>query len=67
MCREGGDCQGKRGRFIDSAMSDDEKKKRLAEALRANLRRRKAQAREAEPSARPVLGADSAGDEKRGG
>ncbi len=34
------------GRRYPAAMSDAEKKARLAEALRANLRKRKAQARE---------------------
>ncbi|UZK68712.1 hypothetical protein OKW76_11760 [Sphingomonas sp. S1-29] len=33
--------------------TDDEKKARLAQALRDNLRRRKAQARGAEPAAVP--------------
>ncbi|WP_284053709.1 hypothetical protein [Stakelama marina] len=32
---------------------DDEKKQRLAQALRANLRRRKAQSRGQEPGAAP--------------
>jgi hypothetical protein len=32
------------------AKSDDEREKRLAEALRQNLRRRKAQARRARPA-----------------
>jgi hypothetical protein len=41
-------CQGARGAAQRIAMeSKDERAKRLAEALRANLRRRKAQAREA--------------------
>jgi hypothetical protein len=58
MCRARPDCQGKPDRFIASAMNDVEKKARLAEALRANLRRRKAQVREtaddsrAEPAGR---------------
>jgi hypothetical protein len=34
-------------------MNDDEKKARLAEALRANLRKRKAQAREQRADAEP--------------
>lgn len=34
-------------------MNDAEKKARLAEALRANLRKRKAQAREQRPDAEP--------------
>jgi hypothetical protein len=46
MCLGTPDCQPARSRFIARAMSDAEKKARLAEALRANLRRRKAQARE---------------------
>jgi hypothetical protein len=33
--------------------SDEEKKARLAAALRENLRRRKAQARESAPNAKP--------------
>ena len=49
-----------------AAMSnDEERKKRLAEALRANLRRRKAQAR-GEASAQPAVGdgnSDGDGDE----
>jgi len=40
------DCQPERPRFIACGMSDADKKARLAEALRANLRKRKAQARE---------------------
>ena len=44
-------------------MSDAEKKARLAEALRANLRRRKAQSRE--QSARARQQADSAGQRVR--
>ena len=36
---------------------DDEKAKRLAEALRENLRRRKAQAREAQPKKDPTQAA----------
>ncbi|RHW18706.1 hypothetical protein D1610_00605 [Sphingomonas gilva] len=46
-------CQGARGAAQRIAMeAKDERTKRLAEALRANLRRRKAQARDgAEPVA----------------
>ena len=40
------DCQPGARRFIARTMSDTDKKARLAEALRANLRKRKAQARE---------------------
>ncbi|MGH6705810.1 MAG: hypothetical protein ACREB1_03275 [Sphingomicrobium sp.] len=36
---------------------DDEKAKRLAEALRENLRKRKAQAREAQPKKDPTQAA----------
>jgi len=46
MCRRAPDCQPGVATFIASRMNDSEKKARLAEALRANLRRRKAQARE---------------------
>lgn len=45
------------------AKRDKSKEERLAQALRDNLRRRKAQAREA-GSARPVLGAPPSGDEE---
>jgi hypothetical protein len=45
MCLGCPDCQPEGGRFIAVPMSDAEKKARLAEALRQNLRRRKAQAR----------------------
>jgi hypothetical protein len=45
MCSAGGGCQPASYRFIAIGMSDAEKKARLAEALRANLRRRKAQTR----------------------
>jgi hypothetical protein len=45
MCLGLADCQPQLARFIASAMREAEKKSRLAEALRANLRRRKAQAR----------------------
>ena len=45
--RRGGlDCQPACARFIACGMSDADKKARLAEALRANLRKRKVQARE---------------------
>jgi hypothetical protein len=45
--RRGGlDCQPALARFIACGMSDADKKARLAEALRANLRKRKAQSRE---------------------
>ena len=37
---------------------DEEKAKRLAEALRENLRRRKAQAREAQPKKDPTQAAN---------
>ena len=47
MCLGRPDCQGEVGRFIALNMSDAERKARLAEQLRANLRKRKAQAREA--------------------
>ncbi len=46
MCRGPPDCQPDVVRFIAFRMSNSEKQARLAEALRANLRRRKAQARE---------------------
>lgn len=46
MCRGPPDCQPDVSRFIAFRMSNSEKQARLAEALRANLRRRKAQARE---------------------
>ncbi len=45
MCLGHPDCQGEAKGFIATDMTDVEKKARLAEALRANLRRRKAQAR----------------------
>jgi hypothetical protein len=41
-----GGCQGEARRFIALIMNDTEKKARLAAALRENLRKRKAQARE---------------------
>lgn len=46
MCLGPGDCQPGAVRFIGWTMSDTEKQARLAEALRANLRKRKVQARE---------------------
>jgi len=46
MCRGGGDCQPEPVAYIAVAMSDAERKARLAEQLRANLRKRKTQARE---------------------
>lgn len=52
FCAGGAACQGEARRFIASAMNDAEKKARLAAALRENLRKRKAQAREAS-DARP--------------
>jgi hypothetical protein len=45
MCLGLADCQPELAQFIACAMQDAEKKARLAQALRANLRRRKAQAR----------------------
>ena len=58
-------CRVTRHGASDRAMTGVEKSReeRLAEALRENLRRRKAQTREGEPSARPVLGAEPGGDE----
>jgi hypothetical protein len=47
MCRATGDCQPASLRFIGFRMKDVDKQARLAEKLRENLRRRKAQAREA--------------------
>jgi hypothetical protein len=38
------------------AKRDEEREKRLAEALRENLRRRKAQARGEESSGKPAIG-----------
>ena len=46
MCRGGGDCQPEPVPYNAGAMNDAERKARLAEQLRANLRKRKAQARE---------------------
>jgi MoxR-like ATPase len=46
MCLGEADCQPEPGRFIACTMSEAEKKVRLAEALRANLRKRKTQSRE---------------------
>ncbi len=51
MCREAGDCQPLSRRFITFRMKDVDKQARLAEKLRENLRRRKAQAREAKAEA----------------
>lgn len=48
-----------------AAMSDAEKKARLAEALRANLRKRKAQAREVAAEAGDATRGDSAGSESQ--
>jgi hypothetical protein len=48
MCLGVPDCQPEPARSIPFGMSDAEKKARLAEALRQNLRKRKAQAREQE-------------------
>jgi hypothetical protein len=45
MCLGVPDCQPEPARAIGFAMSEAENKARLAEALRANLRKRKAQAR----------------------
>lgn len=45
MCSAGADCQPASCRFIAFDMKDVEKQARLAEKLRENLRRRKAQAR----------------------
>ncbi len=45
MCLGVPDCQPQPVRSIRFPMSEAEKKARLAEALRANLRKRKAQAR----------------------
>ena len=44
MCLGASDCQPER-RVYRARMNDTEKKARLAEALRTNLRKRKAQAR----------------------
>ena len=49
------------------ARKDEEREKRLAEALRENLKRRKQQARATQGSARPVGGALADGDEHGGG
>ncbi len=46
MCLGEADCQPEGDRFIAWTMSEAEKKARLAEALRANLRKRKVQSRE---------------------
>lgn len=45
MCRAAGDCQPASRRFSVFRMKDVDKQARLAEKLRENLRRRKAQAR----------------------
>lgn len=49
MCRHWGGCQATvarlRAKSVESGMSDAERKARLAQALRQNLRRRKGQAR----------------------
>lgn len=45
MCLGRAHCQPEAFRFTACAMSDADKKARLREALRANLRKRKAQAR----------------------
>ena len=46
-----------------AAMTDQSKDERLAAALRANLRKRKAQTRAVKELPRPVLGPDAGGDE----
>ena len=51
MCLGLADCQPELARFIALRMSEAEKKARLAQALRANLRRRKAQVRGQAPAA----------------
>ena len=51
MCRAAGDCQPASRRFIAFRMKDVDKQARLAEKLRENLRRRKAQARGAKAEA----------------
>ncbi len=54
MCRGAGDCQARLARRTATPMTtDDDKKARLAQALRDNLRRRKAQARGEESAAVP--------------
>ena len=49
------------------AKRDEDREKRLAEALRENLRRRKAQARGEEPELRPGTGRGTAGEAGGGG
>lgn len=51
MCRPPPDCQPASRRFIAFRMKDVDKQARLAEKLRENLRRRKAQARGAKAEA----------------
>lgn len=53
MCLGAPDCQSEVLRFIAETMTDTEKKARLAAALRQNLRKRKAQAREQMSEAEP--------------
>ena len=53
MCLGVPDCQPEPARSIRFPMSEAEKKARLAEALRANLRKRKAQARAQESAEIP--------------
>jgi len=53
MCLGVPDCQPEPARSIPFGMSDAEKKARLAEALRQNLRKRKAQARAQESGESP--------------
>ena len=45
MCLGEPDCQGEPPAVIATSMSDEEKKARLAQVLRENLRKRKAQSR----------------------
>ena len=58
MCRGAGDCQPKAVPYIAVAMNDADKKARLAEQLRANLRKRKAQAREVAAAEPPAASAN---------
>ena len=54
MAMGGRDCQGDPCRFMPDRMTkDEERRARLAENLRENLRRRKAQARAAVPEPEP--------------
>jgi hypothetical protein len=54
MCLGEPDCQGEASQVIATSMGDEEKKARLAQALRENLRKRKAQSRaQAEPTEAP--------------